>query len=416
MGGSMISSRLCIQCKGRLFCGLSNCPILEKYNTHRKAVSAIDKTSFTGSSPPSLFVSWTNYPNVSVAPLSPTEILGEASLMDNPEAWFGMPQERIIGMREQLVISKKNFEVSSASNPTAKLADIQELAMASDPVTVDVELLKKPNPKLSFSDFVAPLGPSAPLKNFEITENTSVPAKVDYLVSDVDAKSVTAMDELYKSGIPVHFIYKLLSAGLLGVKKNRRLTPTRWSITAADSAISNILVDKLKGFQEISEYLIYSSSYLDNHYHILILPGAWQFEQLEAWYPGSPWSYEKDTEATVISDSELYRGRKTYADNVTGAYYAARLAVAEHLTEKKRQAGAIIFREIGKDYRIPLGVWQIRENVRNSFRKKPLSFSEINLALKFLETKLSIPMKKYLQESTLLKNMKNQRKITDWMK
>ena len=47
------------------------------------------------------------------------------------------------------------------------------------------------------------------------------------------------------------------------------------------------------------------------------------------------------------ADVEFFSQRKDYASNVTGAYYAARLAVAEFLVEKKRQAAAIVFREIG---------------------------------------------------------------------
>ncbi|MFH1544742.1 MAG: hypothetical protein ABIE23_01445 [archaeon] len=103
-----------------------------------------------------------------------------------------------------------------------------------------------------------------------------------------------------------------------------------------------------------------------------------------------------------------------YADKVAGAYYAARLAVAEYLEKERRQATAIVFREIGKDYSIPLGVWVIRENMRNALKKKPLIFSELNLALRFLELKLTIPLKNYEKNSKLLDSLKHQKKITDF--
>ena len=88
----MISPKLCIRCKGKLLCGLSYCPILKKNSARHKSVSNIKGNEFVGSSPPSLFVSWTNYPKVQIAPLSPTEVFDTAKF-DIPEQWFGLPSE-----------------------------------------------------------------------------------------------------------------------------------------------------------------------------------------------------------------------------------------------------------------------------------------------------------------------------------
>ena len=103
---------------------------------------------------------------------------------------------------------------------------------------------------------------------------------------------------------------------------------------------------------------------MDNDFWVLLIPGAWAFEQLECWLPGGTWAVNAK-EAQIIQDNEFYAGRKTYASNVQGAYYSAKLGVAEYLLAKKRQAAAIVFREIGKDYSIPLGTWQIRERSWN---------------------------------------------------
>ena len=81
----------------------------------------------------------------------------------------------------------------------------------------------------------------------------------------------------------------------------------------------------------------------------------------------------------------------------------------------KRQAGAIVFREIGEDYKTPLGVWQIRENVRQALKQKPLTFSDLDLALKYVGTKLKIPMRYYRKKSQLLDNIKNQKRIFEWL-
>ena len=81
-------------------------------------------------------------------------------------------------------------------------------------------------------------GKSQSVYDFVKEENPKIKPKIDYLVGDTDVKSAQAMKELHKSKLPVSHIIKILSAGLLGIKKNRILVPTRWAITAVDSNIS----------------------------------------------------------------------------------------------------------------------------------------------------------------------------------
>jgi hypothetical protein len=192
------------------------------------------------------------------------------------------------------------------------------------------------------------------------------------------------------------------------------LVPTRWSITAADDSISKHLVEKIKGFQTLGELKLFHSEYLWNDFYVLLIPGGWMFEQLEAWLPGGVWT-ENLKEPSILQDHEFHQGRKKYVSEVAGAYYAARLGVCEYLVQTKRQAGAIVFREIGDEYKTPLGVWQIRENVRQALKQKPLTFSDLDLALKYVGTKLKIPMRYYKKRSKLLDNIKNQKRIFDWL-
>ncbi len=412
----MISPKLCIKCKGKRLCGLSYCPILLKHSEQQRVVANIKGNSFTGSSPPSLFVSWSNYPEVQIAPLAPTEVMN-SEMLDAPEKWFGLTEERIISLRQQLLRSSKRLDVNSASNPDYDLVEMQELVMASNPTAIDVKLKSKPLPKLSFHESIAPLGPSAPLIKMSLEENPRIARKIDYTVSDTDLKSADALLSLYKSGFPISRLYKLLSAGTLGIGKNRKLVPTRWSISATDDAIGKALIDEIKYFQQLGEIQLFMSEYLGNRFFILLVPGSWSFESLETWIPGSVWYQEKDaSKIHIIQDHEFYGGRKTYASNVEGAYYSARLAVCEYLKKIKRQASAIVFREISSEYQVGLGVWVIRESARNAFSKKPLAFSSLKLALAFVEKKLQTPFRLWKKESKLLDFLQNQRKLADYIK
>lgn len=411
---ALIDSKLCVKCKGKLLCGLDYCPVLERFSARSRAASHIKGTDFYGSSPPGVFVSWHNYPKITLSALSPTTVEPNAALFDAPEQWFGLSEQRIISFRESLVGSGKKYRVKEASNPSEKLATVQELVMSSQPVNVEVSLYKKPSLKLSFHESIAPVGPKAPLKKLRLAENPRIPAKVDYLNADTNAKALTAVMELYSSGFPVSFLYKLLSAGVLGVEKKRRLVPTRFAITAIDDTISKKLIEEIKDFKEINDIQLFYSKYLGNTFFILLIPHSWAFEQMECWLPHGVWT-EKAQEYNIIQDHEFYSGRKKYADNVMGAYYSARLVILEYLKEKKRQATAIVFREIGQDYNLPLGVWVIRETVRDAMKKKPLIFFDLNLALKYISRKLAVPLSEWKKSSRVLDFIQNQRSLKDFL-
>jgi len=81
-----------------------------------------------------------------------------------------------------------------------------------------------------------------------------------------------------------------------------------------------------------------------------------------------------------------------------------------------RKLGSIVFREIGSGYEIPLGVWQIRENVRNALGQKPLAFSSLGLALAFLSRKLRVSTERYRKESKLLDFLQHQRRLSEFAK
>ncbi len=409
----MISPDLCIKCKGKLLCGLTKCPILEKQHNSTRIVSSMVGTNFVGASPPGFFVSWQNYPKVAVAPLSalPSEV---TELSDLPEKWYGLSQEKIISFRESLLRSYKTMPVSLASEPNYELMNFQEVAMSSNLFEMEVNLLEKPRAESSFDSFSAPLGPSAKLDKLQIIDNPKIPKEIDYYTSDTDAKANTALIDLFNKGFPVSTLAKVLSSGAFGVKKNRKLVPTRWSITAVDSNVSKYFIEeKIVQNKVLDNFELFHSKYLDNDFWVLLLPYPWSFEQIEVWLPGGIWTKEATT-FNILADFELNSGLKGYPQETEGAYFASRIAVTEYLVENKLNAAAIIFREVGKDYAVPLGVWQIRENVRAALKEKPLEFTNFDLALDFLSKKLIVPIDQYKKKSALIQHFKSQTRISQW--
>jgi hypothetical protein len=162
----------------------------------------------------------------------------------------------------------------------------------------------------------------------------------------------------------------------------------------------------------INEYRVYESYQLDNRWVVMMMPTEWCYELIEAWYPNTAWNlYGKGI--SMFNSYEMNKGRTTYAE-IGGCYYAARLAVNEKLNEERRQAGVVILREAHPGYILPVGVWNVRENVRAALKNRPRKFGTLNETLKFISTKLEIPMERWIKNSGVLKHRLYQRKLEDF--
>ena len=396
------ASNLCILCKGsRALCGHSNCPRLAAVRIAPKINERIDKEFFGPS--PSVFVGRAGYPNINVGPMGTFETVQYDN--DDPASWINLDYNTIIELRTTLLRSKKKSSIFSRG---CFIEENQQLAMASTPTDIEMNFTKKPEYKLSFSDYIRPMGPTASLQKLRITENPKIDRKVNYIVND-ELKATEQAVSLYNTSIDVYKITNILSVGSLGLDKDKKLVPTRWSITATDDILGKELIKKVKDYASVNEFLVFESNKLDNHFLILLMPGNWEFENFEAWAPGGLWTKDLQ-DPFIIGEYEGWKGRTKYADKQTGGYYAARLGIVEALNDFRRQARVVSFREINEGYVVPLGVWQVRENVRNAMREYPMRFKDSKSALKYIDSKLNLPINDYVKQSTMLR----QKRLSDY--
>jgi len=322
-----------------------------------------------------------------------------------------MQIEDIISMRSRMVRANTNFHVKDArSKENPLLVKAQELALSRKPVDTEAWFFKAPKQELKFDAVLTPMGPSGLVKNFELAENPNVPKKVDYLVYDTDALAKDAVLELYKGDIPAEHITRLFSIGLLG--KERKIVPTRWSITAVDDMAGKELADRIKDFPWVSEIQLFSGTHFGNHFEVLILPRAYAFELIEIWLPKAVWSGES---SWIGEDSEGYDGKKGYSP-LAGGYYASRLPVLEYLTEIKKQASVFVLREITPDYWAPLGVWVVREGMRKALRNPPKKFDSLEAAVSDLAGRISTPKAEWMQQAKMLSDFRFQTTLNFFFK
>ncbi len=384
-------SSLCLRCKGKLLCGRSYCPLQLVAFTRKKIAKAL-KREIHSPSPPAVFVGRAGYPKVFAGPLLALSENIEPELFDNPNLWYGKDYREIINFRANLLRVKKKEHVKLSNRLKESL---QEVALSSKPVFIEA-YFKTLSAKISFSRFLQPLGPSGEIKKLILASTPKIPQKVEKIITD-DLKADEQAFMLYQNGEDVYSISRVLSAGLLG--REKKLVPTRWSITAADDMIAKKLLEKIRSYPLINEYLLWSNTHLDNHFEILFLPKAWSFELFEAWSAQSVWAQGK---LRITVEREIWRGRTSYATEQGGGYYAARLAVCEQLAKMRRQACVVVFREIREGYVLPVGVWEVRETMRKAFEKKPERFATLREALASIGKRLRIPLKEYLKRSALL--------------
>jgi len=401
MNNIHVFGELCTRCKGRLWCGLPKCPILESVKDYLPRIR-LSSGSIYGPSPPSIFVGRFGYPNVLAGPLVTEK---REALFSSTKELYGKTFGDILSRTASLIRTAKRVNVKKMKGRIVKSS--QEIAMSER--ALDTEIwIEKLYGYGDVDDYFHPTGPRIEPRKIDVVDNPLIPRKVDMLVEE-RLKATTAIYELYSYGYDVDYLQRLLSSGILG--RERKLVPTRWSITAVDDIISRKLLQNVREYDEIGEIEYYFNSFMGNDFHIILIPGNWEYEMIESWLKGSLYS---PSTSTLGEDYEPFEGRKDYASNITGAYYAARLAVVEYLSRRRKQAKVLIYREIKPEYKIPLGVWVIRETVRNAFLKKPVKFGEIDRAIMFAENKSRV--KRWSKKSKILRNMKFQKKLEDFMR
>jgi hypothetical protein len=397
---------LCSVCMGhRRLCGNGICPIRERAEALMKLEKSLSKKNIFGSSPPAVFVGSWNYPKVLAGPLVPP-ILEDTSAMDLPEKWLSKSFEEILSYRLQLVRGERFTDVKSAANPDRITSTFQEIVMASKPIDTEMWFSKKPRLTLSFSPREPPSGPSASITRAVLAENPSTPPAVDHVVSDTDLKADQGILTLYNSKVSQQQITRMLSIGLLGVGKERRLVPTEWSITAIDDILGRKLHREILSYSWINQFMVFGHKALANNIQILLFPSSWMFEAQEAWLSSA--------NPTPDINYELIHGRQSYASNLAGAYYAVRLPVLEYLKQIRRQAGAIVLMEVYPDW-IPLGVWRFREICREALKKTPVIVNTLEEALGEMSARLRLNLEKWLERSKILRSFKEQTRLTSYI-
>ncbi|WP_296785862.1 hypothetical protein [uncultured Methanobrevibacter sp.] len=354
-----------------------------------------------GTTPPSVFIGRWSYPKVYAGPMMSSQ-MGDTHIMDSPEEWLGQnkTQEEIINYRMNLVRGKQLIKIDDLENPFVE--KLQDISLASKSIDSEATFGKRPRGSMLSEDSM-PHGPSAVIEKFDI-DAVRWDKQLEKTFYDTDLKATEAVLNLHNKDVPFSAMQKAFSVGAIGTKNNRKLVPTRWSITACDSTLADEFLKEVRKFEILDTYRVFEFGALNNYYVIILTPGEWEYEWYEAFIK------LMRNEELIFSDYETNGGKKEYSI-VGGCYYTAKMAVLDYLMKIKRQSGLIILREAYDGY-VPLGVFNVRENIKEAMLQPYLEFETLEKCLEYAGTKLKIPISRYVKQGTLLNEMLHTKQTT----
>ncbi len=337
---------------------------------------------FEDISPPRFLIGEFGYPKVNIGILT-----GREGNKFNIDDYIKHRLSMINNVRKEKVYSNSKF-----------INAIKEVGISMREVDVEIKTEEKPKLNFHVSNFYGVYGPRIRVKKVKVIDNVKTKPFVEYLIDD-EIKAEEAVLELYKKKFSIDYITQLFTTGNLGIRK--KLVPTKWSITAVDDIIVKKLLNEIRNFEKVEKFGVGIGKLYGNRFIIFLIPDVWGFELNEKWYRGSIW----ESKEAYATDFEEYYGRKSYAENTSGGYYAARTAVVEYLYKNKKQALAIVFREVTPEYQLPLGVWVVREGARRAMENM-IWFEKLEDAERFANKKL--------KNSKLFMKRKSQRSLLEF--
>ncbi|MEM0146271.1 MAG: hypothetical protein QXW72_00545 [Conexivisphaerales archaeon] len=284
-------------------------------------------------------------------------ITSEPGLFADPTKWLNFSAADLLRLRLSSVTSLKQVhpEHSVLDSDVRKL---REVALSQKHVDIEVNMTKS-REKIFRDQFTGTISVKGTLERVLNYSGTEFSRPIEKAFSDNNLRAAEAVKYLFESDVNIYKIQQLLSVGSLGI--NRKLVATRWSITAVDSMLSSNMLRKIIRYGIISNYMVGKSCIMGNRFAVILEPENYSFEMLESW---APYNGNENVIQVLARDNEGYFGRTDYANEVEGAYYAARFSVAQFLQRIMKQASVIVLMEVDRGWIPSLGVWRVREGIR----------------------------------------------------
>ncbi len=353
-----------------------------------------------GFTPPSNLVTNINYPTLSLGILLSND--NDVEYYDNPIFWIRkkVDIDSIIEHRIKMINARRIVDVNMPKKNDKLYNEILEAALSVRSISVEVTTSKIwENYKLS--KLFAFFGFKTNLESIKISENPKIPDEI-YKIEDLKAREAVYL--LYKKNLSDYYISRLFSLGFFGNKINKKLVPSKWAITAVQKIIEDNIRKEIKHkkVKVVEKYYIFNYKIFGNDFYGFFIPGHGSVELIECILPRSAYN---------MNGNHVIIGR----DEESGGYYSLRLSFSEFINYNGIIGDLIVFRVITEEYKLPLGVWVVREGTKSLFENVVGKFDNYKEAYQYLDNLISRKYHISLHKLRLYSKILNKKSILSFI-
>lgn len=305
--------------------------------------------------PPGITVETAKYPILMSGFLASTQPTEFISIYDHPTAWRGLDREAIIAMRRQLFRFLIPTDARSLV-PKETIESLQQIALSVSPLAIGVEVPTLPPRRLNAFPGQLPMGTDVLVKSFEIVSDAEI-SKVAQRITQRNIPTTEAIRQLFEYDYALEQVARLISVGLLGMHKHRKLVPLKNAFKIAiDSYIDNALLDLAeKSLTAVAR--IHQSRIHGDNFIVVSIPGEPRVDY-----------FQMEVLPDSVQRQYSFESKHYGSSNAKASVYAShsRFSAYHHMTKIGESSHMFIFHLIRDTRNSILGPWLARAGVEEA--------------------------------------------------
>jgi hypothetical protein len=368
--------------------------------TQLRFASPEDTSSLTVFSPPGIFTESSRYPIMWAGVLGTVQPSEWLSIFDHPEAWRGLDRKAILRMRQQLYRFVLPVDAKEMT-PHSVVDSLQTVALSVSPIAIEVDSPHLPRSELKGIGGQSPMGQLIKCKSLEIVSNPEI-SRVAKRICDKDVPSAESVWQLLDYDYTLDQVARMMSVGLLGHKKRRRLVPLRSAYKAViDSYLTNAVMNLVESPLS-SSIRLHASTLHGDSFTVLLRPGEPRVDYLRL---------ESFNGLNTLRTS--FEGLETQATDPKTSVYAdhARFSAYRNMIGNTESSHIVIFHQCRDPHNLILGPWVARAGVRYALDGDGVELDNMENAVTVMNSLLKPKLEYWGLDNPLLSRIHEEIKI-----
>ena len=348
----------------------------------------------TAFSPPGTMVEPLKYPIVRASVLAATQGSEFISIYDHPESWRGLDSDAVLKMRAQLIRFGSQVDARSME-PSSLVKTLQTVALSVNPLGIRFEVNDMPQRSLSLLGGLLPTGPAVDARNATILNEPEI-SRVAEKITEQDIPAAESVWKLLDYEYTLDQVARLMSVGLLGMKDNRRLIPTKSAYKASIDAFVSRALMELIDRPLTSKFTLSTVELHGDVFTVFTQPGMPRVDYLRI--QRSEHGIERGFSFEGVKNVSIDPKTSIFADH-------ARFAAYRNFIEKRRGSQVTVFHMSRSQRSEILGPWRVRAGVNEALEADTLELDSRENAIAVLQSLLSPNLAVWTQDTPLAESL-----------